>query len=247
MLLLIVEDMTESREAERTRLEHERQRYFASALLRGQDQERRRITLELHDDVNQHLVAIKLQLDILVDDLGLPEHSRARVTTISDRAGAIIEKITRLAHHLHPALLQHVGLPRAIEALCDEFSAKYSIECKSSITDLTSGLHPDVVLTVFRITQEALTNIGRHSGAKRASVSLKGTPNDIRFTIRDFGRGFDSAGDRDHRGLGLISMRERIGLLGGRIRINSRPDKGVRIEAFVPLRSASALAIRTPG
>jgi signal transduction histidine kinase len=132
--------------------------------------------------------------------------------------------------------LFHVGLVAAIRGLCDELRPRHGLIAEFTHQDMPATLPQDVSLCLYRVVQECLSNVIKHSGAKEARVILDGSEHEIRLRVSDSGRGFDIGSANTHKGLGLISMQERLRLVGGRVSIDSQPSQGTRIDARVPLR-----------
>jgi signal transduction histidine kinase len=143
--------------------------------------------------------------------------------------------IQGLSHRLHPAKLDHLGLSAAIRSLCDELSASANLKIEFHQHRLPATIPKDVALCLFRIAQEALRNCIKHSGAQKAQVVLSRTRETIRLCVLDDGRGFDPKSQTNERGLGFISMRERLHVVGGELHVYSEPKCGARIEVSVPL------------
>jgi signal transduction histidine kinase len=142
-----------------------------------------------------------------------------------------------LSHGLHSSRLQYLGLAAALKGFCQEFSQQQKVEVDCKTHDLPTPLSPDISLCFFRVLQEALHNAAKHSGVQRFEVRLWGTPDEICLTISDSGVGFDVEATRASRGLGLISMQERLKLLNGTLAIESQLQRGTTIHASVPHRS----------
>jgi signal transduction histidine kinase len=143
--------------------------------------------------------------------------------------------IHRMSHDLHPSKLAHLGLVAALRSLCVELSERYGLKIEFTHSDVPANLPKDISLCLYRIVQESLNNVVRHSGAREAQVELRGAEQEIGLRISDSGSGFDVESARSKKGLGLISMRERLRLIGGTISIDSQISKGTKIVARVPL------------
>jgi PAS domain S-box-containing protein len=208
---------------------------LAGRLIAAQEEERRRIARDLHDDLSQKLALLMLDLthlgaasDMMAGDIG------GRVREISWRAGEIASDVHRLSYQLHPSKLELLGLVAAIEGLCRDVTTQHQIEVQFNHHGVPPRIPPDVSLCLFRIIQEALRNVTKHSGAARASVELAGSDDELRLHIADPGRGFENT-EAQQSGLGLVSMRERVHFAGGQIVIHSAPGAGTRIGVSVPL------------
>jgi signal transduction histidine kinase len=150
-------------------------------------------------------------------------------------AGELGADIHTVSHRLHSATLESLGLVPGVSSLCKEFTDRYGIEIDFSADNIPRSVDPDVALCLFRIVQEALQNLRKHSGAARAEVRLIKRAGRIFVSVSDQGKGFDLNGMKAHDGLGVRSMGERARLLSGRFTIQSKPGKGTRVEAAIPL------------
>jgi PAS domain S-box-containing protein len=215
------------------------QRMLSARLIRAQEEERKRVARELHDGVTQTLGAISIEL-ARTAEAATGSHVAQRLSSLYARLQEVVTEIGHISHELHPSTLRHVGLSLAIKNLCREVSETHGIAVE--VTD-SSGAAPqvskDVALCLYRVAQEALQNIVKHSRSTRAWVELQGSSEEVALFIRDKGVGFRV---EPLKGLGLVSMRERLRLVGGTIAIHSRIGAGTRIEAHVPLRSALSTA-----
>jgi PAS domain S-box-containing protein len=208
-------------------------------LIEAQEQERTRIGRELHDDIGQRLAIVAIELQQLHDDpLVLPE-VRSRTGELQKQISGIADDIQSLSHELHSAKLQYLGIARAIRGFCREFGEQQKVEVNFQTHDLPSPLSPDISLCFFRVLQEALHNAVKHSRIRHFEVRLWGTSEEIHLTIKDSGIGFDRDAARASRGLGLISMEERLKLVNGTLSIDSQPKRGTTIHARVPLASVA--------
>ena len=182
-----------------------------------QDAERARIARELHDDINQQLAILSIELDQLRSD------RRAASDEIVSQAQATAQSVSKslreLSHRLHPARLKLVGLVAGLESLCHDLSPSH-LSIAFSHRDVPAVIDPSVALCLFRVAQEALGNAVRHSEAGHVWVDLTGRESTVVLTIADDGRGFDVDGVL-HKGLGLISMRERVESVGGSLEIHA--------------------------
>ena len=147
-------------------------------------------------------------------------------------------ELHRLSHELHPAWLEQLGLAASLRRICSELSDAGGITILLEIEEIPVVLTNEVALAVYRIAQEALHNIVKHSGARNATVRLEADRDDIVLSVIDDGLGFDPLAERAMNGVGLISMRERVGQVDGQMTLTSKPNQGTRIEVRVPLLSA---------
>jgi PAS domain S-box-containing protein len=208
-------------------------------LIEAQEQERTRIGRELHDDIGQRLALLAFQLQQLHDDTFILPEVRSRMGEFQKQISEIATDIQSLSHELQSAKLQYLGIAGAMRSFCQEFGKQQKVEIDFKAHDLPSPLSPDISLCLFRVLQEALHNAAKHSGVRQFEVRLWGTPDEIHLTVKDSGAGFDREAAKESRGLGLISMDERLKLVKGTLSINSQPKRGTTIDARVPLNSGS--------
>jgi signal transduction histidine kinase len=164
---------------------------------------------------------------------------RNRLGKLWRQASEITTDIQSLSHELHSSKLEYLGVAAAIKAFCKEFGEQQNVEIDFQTHALPDPLSPDTSLCLFRILQEALHNSAKHSGGRHFELRLWGTPGEIHLTVRDSGSGFNLETARVSRGLGLISMEERLKLVNGSLSIVSEPGRGTTIHARVPLSSDS--------
>ena len=218
---------------------------FSGRLIEAQEKERTRIARELHDDINQQLALVTIAVDRLKQSLPRSlAKLRSQVDALGTRTIEISKSIQALSHRLHSSKLEYLGLLVAIKGFCQEFSDKHRVEVKFSHEQVPDSLPREISLCLFRILQTALVNASKHSGVKSYEVRLYGTTGGIHLTVRDQGVGFDLEGILSGHGIGLISMRERVRLVNGKISIQSRPNAGTTIDVDVPWSSGRADAQR---
>jgi signal transduction histidine kinase len=164
-----------------------------------------------------------------------PRVAKQQLQELMNSAGELGADIHTVSHRLHSATLESLGLGPGVGSLCKEFTDRYGIEIDYSADNIPSIVDADVALCLFRIVQEALQNLRKHSGAARAEVSLSKRADGIFVSIYDPGKGFDLKDMKAHEGLGIQSMGERARLLSGRFEIHSKPGRGTRVEAAIPL------------
>jgi PAS domain S-box-containing protein len=240
-IIYVAQDISTRKQAENDLKEsEERLRYLASQLMDAQERERKRVAHELHDNLGQSLLTLKLQFDritrILPADLAnLKEDCQYSLDYLQE----IIEDVRRLSYNLTPAVLD-IGLKAAITDLIDEFNDQQSINCSLKIDDIESLLSFDYKINLYRIVQEALTNISKYSKATQVLVSLQRLNRQVVLAVEDDGESFDVpqvlARRGKEKGLGLSSMEERARIMGGTFAIASQPDSGTKITITVPLR-----------
>jgi signal transduction histidine kinase len=228
-VLTIVRDVTEARRA------RELNRTLAGRLIVSQEEERQRIARELHDDLSHKIALLNIDVDRLAHQLPRADH-QTRLRKISAQVSDIANDLHDLSYELHPARLRTLGLLESLRVLCSEFSQQRHIQVVFTSTEATLAheVGPAVSLCLYRIAQEALHNIARHSGARHAYVHISYEDSDICLQIADSGVGFEPHATR-HAGLGLVSMRERVGVLNGKLVIHSAPGRGTRVVARIPL------------
>jgi len=204
-------------------------------LVEAQEQERTRIARELHDDISQRLALLAVELENLKQN---PFEVENRAQELQKRTTEISDDVQALSHDLHSSQLEYLGVVAGMKSWCKEFAERQrmQIDCK---LDVQSTLPREIGLCLFRVLQEALHNAAKHSGVKRIAVELCENSGEIRLTIRDLGKGFDVEAVKQGKGLGLISMRERVRLVSGTIAIDSKRMGGTTIHVRVPLGSNS--------
>src|SRR3954470_6528414 len=221
------------------RLEAERRR-TSSAALAAQEEERARVARDLHDEVNQSLTALLLRLEAArVKAPAELAHELAETKALANQA---MEELLMLARQLRPTALDDLGLKAALAGHVKELGRRGKVNATFESTGDFSGLPADVQLVVYRVAQEALSNAAQHSGAERVQVALAREGDRVSLTVGDDGSGFTF--DQAARGLGIAGMRERALLVGGDLRVESRPDLGTRVRLSVPARQLDAA---TPG
>jgi signal transduction histidine kinase/DNA-binding response OmpR family regulator len=240
--VFVFDIITERKNAEAAlRQSEENLRYMATQLLHAQERERLRIAHELHDDLGQSLLLLKLQLSIMCRGLPLePQKCRQECGASIENVQEIIDSVRLLSHDLIPPTLAEIGLKSAISDLLGEFCHHQGVSCSVDIDDLKGLFPPDMELIIYRIIQESLTNIGKYAEATQVSISLKRKDHQVCLSVEDNGKGFEveqvlpRRGGK--RGLGLSSMEERARMLGGTFHIWSAPDMGTKIKVTIPLR-----------
>jgi PAS domain S-box-containing protein len=210
-------------------------------LIEAQERERARIARELHDDLSQRLALLSISLEQFKRGVpDLPSEARKQLRRIEKIAMDVSSDIHNLSHQLHPAKLDTLGLVAALGGLCREFSNQHNLQVQFVHHDISGRISKDVTLCLFRIAQEALRNVVKHSGAAEAKVALSGHDDRIDLCIFDPGVGFSPESANGVAGLGLISMRERLRLVGGHLSVESKPSRGTRILVSIPRLGTSA-------
>ncbi len=207
-------------------------------LIEAQERERTRIARELHDDVNQRLALLAIELELLKQNLpDSPDEIRGRIHHAGKSVTDIGMDIQAISHRLHSSKLEYLGIMPAIAGFCRELSEYQKVEIDFRHTNVPPALPQEVSLCLFRVLQQALQNGVKHSGARSFKVDLRGVSDEIQLTVSDAGVGFESKLAMNGEGLGLVSMRERLHLVKGEISIESQPNRGTTVVARVPLRS----------
>jgi signal transduction histidine kinase/ABC-type uncharacterized transport system substrate-binding protein len=213
-----------------------RQMELSGMLINAQEKERSRLAAEIHDDFSQRLALMALELETAEETIGTaPNDAVQRVHSVLNSASELGADLHTLSHRLHSSTLERLGLVPGVTALCKEFAAQQGIEIDLLTEDVPRSVDPDAALCLFRIVQEGLRNLKKHSHAAKAKVRLRRVGDKLFVTVHDEGVGFDVPDLGKKEGLGVRSMEERADLLGGRFEIQSKPGEGTRIEAWVPL------------
>ncbi len=205
-------------------------------LIDAQEKERSRLASELHDDFSQRLAVLAFGLQNAAETP--PDSPDALKQTLDDFRQSVCElgdDLHSLSHRLHSSTLDTLGLVTGLKSLCREFGAKQGIEVDFTSEDIPRSVRPEVALCLFRIVQEGLQNLKKHSGTKRAQLSLRHMGDRLFLSLCDEGMGFDT-NRMEKPGLGILSMQGRARLLGGDFEIHSKPGEGTRIETWVPLQ-----------
>jgi signal transduction histidine kinase len=221
-------------EIRRRKQSDEAVRDLTRRVINANEEERRHVARELHDDIGQRLSLISLQFGILGNQL--PSNAGADQTDFEGllkELNTLISDVHNLSHRLHSSRLEHVGLRAAIEELCQQISQRHGLHIELRTEGTPTGLPGDVSLCFYRVAQEAFNNVVHHSGAKRAQLTLGEERGVLRMEVQDFGIGFKVADA--HAGLGLAAMQERLGSIGGKFAVESEPGQGTVIIADVDL------------
>jgi len=232
-------DITERKQAElEIQQAHTQLLALSRRLIQTQEQERRRIALELHDQLGQELALLSIEIEQLIQKA--PESQAKQLRKLTTKTRAISTYVQTLSHQLHPSQLQHLGLVAAARSLCKEVSKASGIQIDFSHTSVPSPIPQDVSICLFRVLQESLTNIVKHSEAQAAQVEFAGGSDKLHLRVCDSGVGFSPESVGNDGGLGFVSMRERLSLVGGELLIESQPSVGTQIEVCVPLNSSAS-------
>ncbi len=229
-ILILTEDITRRKQMEEALSDMSRK------LIESQEQERARIGRELHDDINQRLAMLSLELEQLQEN---PSEVQSRVQELRNQTTELSNDVQAMSHDLHSSKLEYLGVVAGIKSWCKEFGQRQRVEIDFS-NDVYSALPIEIGRSLFRVLQEALHNATKHSGVKRIEVQLLEDSGEIHLIIRDSGKGFDVEAALQGKGLGLTSMRERVRLVNGTFSIESKPMGGTTIHVRVPLESKHA-------
>jgi PAS domain S-box-containing protein len=228
--LVIAEDITMRRQAEEARID------VAERLINAQEAEWARVARELHDNIGQSLAMCSMELEktrLTLADLHTDTNSQ--LIYLHGKLNDLGAVVGNLSHQLHSSQLELLGFVVAVKGLCREFAEQYLIPAKCNCSGISNNLSGDVALCLFRVIQEALHNIAKHGHAKNVDVEVIRSSNKIHLKISDDGVGFATNVKNRRHGLGMISMRERLCLVGGKFAIVSKRGCGTRVEATVPL------------
>src|SRR5215471_19950848 len=228
-------DVTQTRQTEAAL------RDVSGRLINAQEKERSRVARELHDDLSQRMALLSIELEQLGQAMDGSARTRRRFESLQNQAQEISSDIHRLSYRLHPSKLDHLGLAAAVKSLCEQLNAG-NLRVYLHQQGFPAALPADITLCVFRIAQEALRNAVKHSKATHCRVILKRSPQAVHLSVLDDGCGFDMHSTSMAEGLGFVSMRERLRIVGGQLEIHSQPGHGTRIEVRVPLSHSRQMA-----
>jgi len=236
--LVVAEDITMRQEAEEARMD------LAQRLINAQEAECTRVARELHDHIGQSLALFTMELERMRLNLtGISADNEAKLGRLCGKLKDLGRVVGNLSHQLHSSELELLGLAVAVRALCREFSEHYFVKAELRCSGVPDNLPAEVSLCLFRVMQEAMHNVAKHSQASKIDVEMNGTPHSLHLSISDNGVGFTPKAPNAKPGLGLTSMRERLHLIGGKFTIVSKPGSGTRIEATVPLAKANLATV----
>jgi signal transduction histidine kinase len=219
---------------------YENLRFYARRIMQAQENERKRIARELHDDTIQSLIALSRRLEGLVtSEDHLPEGAARRIRDLWRQTDQMIHRVREFSQNLRPSVLDDLGLLPTLEELTSDMNRQAGIEAEFKVSGQRRRLSSEVELTLFRIAQEALSNVRRHAEATQVTTTVELADSAVRMTVEDNGIGFRPPKLTDdlraEDGLGLIGMHERVRLLGGNLTIDSELGRGTRVVADVPI------------
>jgi two-component system CheB/CheR fusion protein len=213
-------------------------RALTGSLLNTQDEERRRVSRELHDDLSQKMAKLQFDVETIEQQLPVdPEDLKRQLRAVRDGAGALSDDLRRVAYQLHPSTLDHLGLTVALRSYIQEFSERERIQVDLTTRRVPENVPPEMGSSIYRIVQEALRNVAKHAGKATVRIRLTGSPNKLRLSIQDNGVGFDVRAVAGKGGLGLISIEERARLIRGIFSLKTQPGDGVLITIEAPLEA----------
>jgi PAS domain S-box-containing protein len=224
-------DVTEQKAAEETLASVGRR------LIEAHEEERTWIGRELHDDINQRLALLAVELDRSKQRFPADVEIQYDIERAQHSVAEITKDVHQLSHRLHSSRLDYLGLAAAANGFCKEVAEQNRVEVQFRHTDVPPTLPKEISLCLFRVLQEALSNAVKHSGVRSFNVELHGLSNYIELTVRDSGRGFDQSQVMQTRGLGLVSMRERLQLINGEFSVQSKPGSGTTVRARAPFKA----------
>ncbi len=234
------QDITDRREAEaEQRAMRLRLRRLVARLNSVREEEAKRISRELHDDLGQQLTALDMELGTLEANLaGREPGLTLQFAALHHLVAGLVAEVQKISGELRLGQLDHLGLAAAIEAQLEEFRRRSGLACLITRLDATAGISDAVATAIYRILQEALTNVSRHAGASRVEVALTRTDRQLTLEVRDNGRGITAAEGADGRSCGLLGMRERAEDLAGLMVITGLPRLGTVVRVTLPLNGA---------
>jgi PAS domain S-box-containing protein len=208
-------------------------------LIEAQERERSRIARDLHDDICQRLALLSMELEQAQRTSAESPATQERLQKIRQHCSEIVDDVQSLSHQLHSSRLDYLGIVAAVEGFCQEFAKQHDVGIDFKNERMPAHLPKEISLCLFRVAQEALSNAVKYSGTSHFSVELKGTAEEVQLRVRDAGAGFDVEEAKRQRGLGLVSMQERVNLVRGMFSVESKPGAGTTIIASVPLLAAN--------
>ncbi|HEX3203251.1 MAG TPA: response regulator [Nitrospiraceae bacterium] len=237
----LVREIAERRLAEEAlHKSREELRALAARLLTVQEEERRRISCELHDDLNQKLAVLVMNMEAAERRLSPDiEKTRTQLQSLRNETAELSDDVRRLAYRLHPSILDHLGLAIALQSHVEEFGKREEVQAIFTQRDLPESVPQPLSTCLYRVAQEALRNVAKHARASRVAVRLRRDDECLHLSIFDSGIGFKPPKGRELQGLGFVSMQERVRLVGGRFDVKSRPGRGTYLSIRVPLSNGA--------
>ena len=235
LILATVEDITQRKVVlDELNQTHVELRLLTSRLLERQEEERRRIARELHDDIGQRLTMLKMEFDAMRDDARIDKtDEHGRLSLLANQIEELVVDVHNMSHQLHSSKLKYLGLEVALKELCRQFSCTHQVQVNLAADRSCPALPENVSLCLYRVAQEALNNAVRHSTSPRIEVKLTNGGSNLRLHVKDFGVGFDPVACQ--KGLGMVAMQERLKMIDGRLRVSSSMGRGTEVVAEVAL------------
>ena len=235
LAVAFVTDISKRRaDAQAIRQQREELRSLARRLMTAQDDERRRIARDLHDDLSQQLAYLAIDLGKLAVSPA-PEEFTSSLRPLQRRAAEAAESVRRISHRLHPSILDDIGLTAALEQYCEEFEEAYGIATRFTSQDVPDSLGTEIAGSIYHIAQECLRNVAKHSQAATVLVAVEGDGNVLRLTVKDEGIGLNATQLPPGAGIGIVGMKERAHLVNGSVSIESQSGQGTEVRVEVPL------------
>lgn len=241
----VVTDITDRKAMEEALRDSEKKlRYLTSRVITAQEEERNRLARELHDELGQDLATLKLEVRSLkktILDLGGPiSEAESKCEEMLTYIDGVIENVRRLYQDLSPTSLEDFGLTEALRWLLEDFGKRHRVHVSAELDEVSHFLSQEAQLIIYRVVQEALNNVGKHAKAQRVSLQVRRSPNEITVAVEDDGCGFEVEAARGKspqiNGMGLIFMDERAWMLGGKLSIQSMPQRGTRVTLTAPVQ-----------
>jgi PAS domain S-box-containing protein len=233
-----IRNISKRRQAERELTESRAKlKQLSISLQRAREDDRAHFARELHDQLGQNLTALRIDFNSLANAMTTVEPATlTRLTTIDQLIDSMVDTTRQICDELRPGMLDDLGFEAAISSYVKNFTQRFTIPCDLLLDSEAYGLDESLSTTLFRIVQEALTNIARHARASHAMVALQDRGDELLLTIADDGCGLSTALEGERKTYGLLGMRERVDMLGGRLAIDSAPGRGTHIEVIIPKR-----------
>lgn len=230
----LVQNITDRKHAESALRENQQElQDLTTRLIEAQELQTKYLARELHDVFGQRLAAIGMELARIGEDAG--KSLGDPLMKITEQIGTLADDLHRISRQIHPAILDDLGLPAALRSECLSFSESYKTSAEFVADDVPRDIPGDIALCLYRVAQESLRNVALHAGDSTVSVRLRARPGSLELTVDDTGFGFDTARTSRKRGLGLVSMEERLRIVGGTLSVQSKHGDGTHVTASVPL------------
>lgn len=226
---------------ERARASYDEARDLAGRVISAREGERTRIARDLHDDIGQRVASLSIGLSRVKRQI--PDgatHARQSLSDLEQQSTRLSADLRHLSHELHPGALEHIGLLEALRERCDDFTRDSGIPVRLDVSEAWRDVPDPFALCLYRVAQEALRNVATHARARNVAVSLERFDGHLTMRVTDDGCGFDPTAAKRRSGLGLVSLAERVRMLGGEVAVTAAPDAGTRIAVSLPLGESRA-------